>query len=72
MVGVYHNAKLFSKKARICERRDKDVEENVFGIYDGTKYLTMILMKCPNVGADNGLQLADLTEEKDYDDADAR
>ena len=44
------------------------VEENVFGIYDGTKY-NNDSDEMPEMGADNGLQLADLTG-KDYDDAD--
>ena len=44
------------------------VEENVFGIYDGTKY-NNDSDEMPAMGADNGLQLADLTG-KDYDDAD--
>ena len=36
------------------------VEENVFGIYDGTKY-NNDSDEMPAMGADNGLQLADLT-----------
>ncbi len=52
------------------ERRDKGSRstENAFGIYDGTKY-NNDSDEMPAMGADNGLQLADLTG-KDYDDAD--
>lgn len=38
----------------------KAVEENVFGIYDGTKY-NDDSDEMPKMEQDNGLQLADLT-----------
>ena len=46
----------------------KAVEENVFGIYDGTKY-NDDSDEMPKMEQDNGLQLADLTG-KSYDDED--